>query len=171
MPDIGIVIVTYNSQQDIGPCLESALRSGAEVVVVDNGSTDGTVAEVTRRGARLIANGTNRGFAAAVNQGFAVLNSAYVLLLNPDAEVEGGLEDLRQACQLPGAAGAGGRLVDVQGHPQVGFMVRQLPTPLSLTLEVLMLNRIFPSNRTNRRYRGLELDYSTRVAVEQPAGA
>src|ERR1035438_433874 len=102
MPDIGIVIVTYNSQQDIGPCLESALRSGAEVVVVDNGSTDGTVAEVTRRGARLIANGTNRGFAAAVNQGFAVLNSAYVLLLNPDAEVEGGLEDLRQACQLPG---------------------------------------------------------------------
>jgi hypothetical protein len=39
------------------------------------------------------------------------------------------LDALREACRLPGAAGAGGKLVDSQGHPQVGFMVRQLPTP------------------------------------------
>jgi GT2 family glycosyltransferase len=171
MLDIGIVIVTYNSETHIGACLESALRTGAEVVVVDNGSGDGTVAEVRRRGARLVSNSANRGFAAAVNQGFAVLNSVHVLLLNPDAEVRGGLEDLRAACQLPGAAGAGGRLVDAQGRLQVGFVVRQLPTPLTLTLEVLLLNRIFPNNPANRRYRCLGLDYNMRVPVEQPAGA
>jgi N-acetylglucosaminyl-diphospho-decaprenol L-rhamnosyltransferase len=171
MPDIGIVIVTYNSQEHIGACLDAALGSGAEVVVVDNSSRDGTTAEVSRRGARLLANPANRGFAAAVNQGFAVLSSPYILLLNPDAVLRGGLQLLREACDLPGSAGAGGRLVDLQGHPQVGFMVRQLPTALALTLEVLLLNRIFPNNPVNRRYRGLGLDYTTRIPVEQPAGA
>ena len=50
-------------------------------------------------------------------------------------------------------------------------MVRQLPTPAALILEALLLNRIWPDNPVNRRYRGLALDYSTRMAVEQPAGA
>ena len=171
MPEIGIVIVTYNSQELIGACLDAAVGSGAEVVVVDNGSSDGTAAEVARRGARLVANGVNRGFAAAVNQGFGALETPYVLLLNPDAELAGGLDSLREACRLPGAAGAGGRLVDPEGRPQIGFMARQLPTPLVLALEVLLLNRIWPNNPANRRYRGLELNYNVRIQVEQPAGA
>jgi N-acetylglucosaminyl-diphospho-decaprenol L-rhamnosyltransferase len=171
MPDIGIVIVTYNSQKHIAACLESALRSGAEVVVVDNASSDGTAAEASRSGAHLVVNRTNRGFAAAVNQGFAQLDTPYILLLNPDAELTVGLDTLRQACQLPGAAGAGGTLVDYEGRPQIGFMVRQLPTPLDLTLEVLLLNRVWPNNPANRRYRGMQLNYNVRSAVEQPAGA
>ena len=105
MPGIGIIIVTYNSAAVIGSCLEAALASGAEVVVVDNASADGTVAEVARRGARVIANPSNRGFAAAVNQGFAVLNCPYILLLNPDAILNTGLEALRAACDLPASRG------------------------------------------------------------------
>jgi GT2 family glycosyltransferase len=50
-------------------------------------------------------------------------------------------------------------------------MVRQLPTALVLALEVLLLNRIWPNNPANRRYRGLELNYDARIPVEQPAGA
>jgi GT2 family glycosyltransferase len=171
MAEIGIVIVTYFSEAEIGPCLDAVLGAGADVVVVDNGSRDGTVAEVARRGVRLIANATNLGFAAAVNQGVTVLKSAYVLLLNPDAVLQGGLTRLREACDLPGAAGAGGRLLDSGGRPQAGFMVRALPTPAALILEVLLLNRLWPHNPVNRRYRALGLDYSTRVVVEQPAGA
>src|ERR1017187_5946439 len=139
MPDIGIVIVTYNSREHIGPCLEAAMRSGAEVIVVDNASSDGTVAEAGRHGVRLVINHTNQGFAAAVNQGFAALATPYVLLLNPDAELAGGLDSLLEACRLPGVAGAGGKLVDALGHPQIGFVVRQLPTPLVLSFEVLLL--------------------------------
>jgi len=175
MRDIGIVIVTYNSREYIAACLDAAVHSGAEVLVVDNASSDGTVEEVRRcqerSGVRLLANSTNRGFAAAVNQGFGALQTAYVLLLNPDAELVEGLDFLCEACRLPGAAGAGGKLVDAQGHPQIGFMARQLPTPLVLALEVLLLNRICPNNRTNRRYRGLQLNYNIRIPVEQPAGA
>jgi len=171
MSDIGIIIVTYNSAAEIGACLEAALASGAETIVVDNASRDGTIAEVARCGVRLIANSENRGFAGAVNQGFGALNSPYVLLLNPDAVIQTSLEPLRQACDLPGAAGAGGKLLDASGRPQVGFMVRGLPTPATLALEALLLNRIWPGNPVNRRYRCLDWDSSTCSKVEQPAGA
>jgi len=176
MAECGIVIVTYNSEKEIGACLEAALASGADVVIIDNASEDGTREEIARsgatgRGARLIANPSNRGFAGAVNQGFAALDAPFVLLLNPDAVLRTGLTALRDACAQPGAAGAGGRLVDSAGHSQTGFMIRRLPTPAALSLEVLLLNRIFPGNRINRRYRGLDLDDSLPLEVEQPAGA
>lgn len=171
MSDIGIVIVTYNSGREIGACLDAAMATGADVVVVDNASSDETVAEVKRRGANLVTNSDNRGFAAAVNQGFIVLQSTYVVLLNPDAVLKSDLGPLREASELPRAAGAGGRLLDTDGRPQVGFMARQLPTAAALALEALLLNRIWPNNPVNKRYRGLGLDYDTRLEVQQPAGA
>ena len=171
MTEIGIVVVTFGSEAEIGPCLDAALPTGAEIVVVDNGSTDGYVAEAARRGVRVIANPTNRGFAAAVNQGISLLKTPYVLLLNPDAEIQDGLGPLREACELPNAAGAGGLLLGSAGRPQAGFMVRSLPTPAALILEVCLLNRLWPGNPVNRRYRELSLDCSRRTVVEQPAGA
>src|SRR5579871_5264949 len=102
MGGIAIVIVTYNSGKEIGACLDAALEAGADsVVVVDNASTDSTIPEIGRRGVQLIANSTNRGFAAAVNQGFRATTSPYVLLLNPDAVVKGGVAALRDACEMP----------------------------------------------------------------------
>ena len=171
MAEIGIIIVTYNSAAEIGACLDAALPTGAEIVVVDNASTDGTVAEVARRGVRLIANASNRGFAAAINQGVSALNCPYVVFLNPDAILQTDLEPLREACERPCAAGAGGQLLDANGYPQTGFMVRRFPTPATLILEALLLNRLWPGNPVNRRYRGLDLDYSKDLQVEQPAGA
>ncbi len=171
MSEIGIVMVTWNSETAVGASLDAALRTGADIVVVDNASSDGTIAEIARRGVRLIANPMNRGFAAAVNQGFVVLNSPYILLLNPDAVISGSLEPLRAACDLPGSAGAGGLLLDACGLPQRGFMARRLPTPASLIFEVLLLNRVWPNNPVNRRYRGLDWDPGVLTRVEQPAGA
>lgn len=171
MDDIGIVVVTYNSGGEIGPCLDAALATGAEVVVVDNASHDATIAEVARRGARLIANDRNLGFAAAVNQGFRALRREFILLLNPDAVIEKGLESLRDASKPPRAAGAGGLLLNADGSPQTGFMVRRFPTPAALLLEALLLNRVWPNNPVNRRYRSLDLTLAGPVPVDQPAGA
>ncbi|HLI85828.1 MAG TPA: glycosyltransferase family 2 protein [Bryobacteraceae bacterium] len=171
MAATGIIVVTYNSAAAIGACLEAAQKTGAEIVVVDNASADGTRGEVERRGVRLIANSTNRGFAAAVNQGFRALECPYVLLLNPDVVLTTGLERLREACGRPGAAGAGGMLVDPAGRPQNGFMVRRLPTPAMLTMEALVLNRLWPGNPWNRAYRYIGLDHTVEQRVEQPAGA
>jgi GT2 family glycosyltransferase len=171
MASIGIVIVTYNSATEIGPCLDAAIATGAEVVVVDNGSHDGTISEVARRGVRLIANPDNRGFAAAVNQGFSALDCTLILLLNPDAAILTSLEPLREACQRPNTAGAGGLLLGAGGIPQTGFMVRRFPTPAVLIMESLLLNRVWPNNPVNRRYRALDLEIDAPAPVEQPAGA
>src|SRR5690349_17095144 len=122
MAEIGIVVVTYNSGGHVGACLDAVRGTGAAIVVVDNGSQDRTCEEVARRGVPIIENGQNRGFATAVNQGVRALDSPYILLLNPDAVLQTGLEALRACCERPSAAGAGGMLLDAAGKPQIGFM-------------------------------------------------
>jgi N-acetylglucosaminyl-diphospho-decaprenol L-rhamnosyltransferase len=171
MRDVGIVIVTYNSAREIGPCLDAVVTTGAELVVVDNASEDETRGEVERRGVRLIANRSNAGFAAAVNQGARALSTPLLLLLNPDAVIQGGLEHLREACNDPQTAAAGGLLVDHFGKPQTGFTVRRFPSATALCFEALLINRGWPGNPVNWHYRCLDLDYSRPMEVEQPAGA
>ncbi|MDQ6664211.1 MAG: glycosyltransferase family 2 protein [Acidobacteriota bacterium] len=171
MDRVGIVIVTFNSQAEIGACLDSVQSTGAEIAVVDNASRDGTRAEVSRRNIRLIANRSNRGFAAAVNQGIENLTTPFILLLNADAVLLTGLDHLRTACEVPGIGGAGGRLVNPDGTPQTGFMVRRLPTPAVLCFEALLINRLWPRNPVNWRYRCLNLNPGEAAEVEQPAGA
>ena len=91
VPDYGltsIVIVTHNQVDYTRQCLDSirlVTDEPFELIVVDNGSTDGTV-EFLRAlpGARVIVNQTNRGFPAAANQGMAVAKGNQVLLLNND---------------------------------------------------------------------------------------
>jgi hypothetical protein len=168
-----IVVVTHNSAGVIAACLDACLRADpAEVVVVDNHSADDTL-DVVRRcpTVRLMANQENRGFAAAVNQGVQETAAPSVLLLNPDAELLGGLTDLERACSEPGVGAAAGLLVAEDGEPQRGFSVRRLPTAAALVFETLGLNRLWPSNPVNRRYRCLDLDLSKAQEVEQPAGA
>lgn len=173
---LGIVVVTYNSAAHVGACLDACLALQSEIpleiVVVDNASRDSTCDEAVRRGeVRLVRNDVNRGFAAAVNQGFRALEAELVLLLNPDAEPLSGLASLVRAFDDPTIGAAGGRLLDGQGMPQRGFQVRRFPTPLALAFEVLGLNRLWPANPVNRRYRALDLDASVPSFVDQPAGA
>jgi GT2 family glycosyltransferase len=171
MDDVGIVIVTYNSAAEIGPCLDAAQATGAELIVVDNASQDETCREVARRGVRLVSNSGNLGFAAAVNQGVRALRAPLLLLLNPDAIIQTDLDALRQACLDPQTAAAGGMLVDAGGKPQIGFAVRRFPSPAALCFEALLINRLWPRNPVNWQYRCLDLNYTTPQDVEQLAGA
>jgi GT2 family glycosyltransferase len=171
MGGIGIVIVTYNSAGDIGPCLDAALATGAEVVVVDNASSDETLSQIAKRRVAVIPNRDNRGFAGAVNQGTCAISAEYVLLLNPDAVLQSGIEALRDACAAPRVGAAGGKLVDGRGEIQAGFNVRRLPTPLDLALEILLVNRLWPRNPANWQYRCYGFCSARPAEVEQPAGA
>src|SRR5712692_10276389 len=171
MPDVGIVIVTHNSGEEIGACLDAAMRTGAEIVVVDNASDDGSASQVTKRGLRLITNVSNRGFAGGVNQGVQALATPFILLLNPDAVIQMGIDVLRETCSAPQVAAVGGMLVDERGQPQVGFMLRRFPTAAALCFEALLINRLWPRNKVNWQYRCLDLDHTAPSEVEQPAGA
>jgi GT2 family glycosyltransferase len=92
-PDLSIIIVSYNTRALLAECLAS-LRATlapltAQIVVVDNASSDGTAAMVAADfpDVTLIANATNRGFAAANNQGLSISTGQEVLFLNPDTRV------------------------------------------------------------------------------------
>ncbi len=168
-----IVIVTYNSEDVIGACLDSCQKFApdASLLVVDNASSDGTSEQLRKRpGIKLVANTDNRGFAGAVNQGFRATASDCVLLLNPDVALETRIDGLVEAC-ANGAGASAGRLVGEDGRPQTGFMVRRIPTPAALAFEALGINRFWPSNPVNVRYRCLDLDPDIGARVEQPAGA
>lgn len=171
------VIVTYNSADEIGTCLDSlaALKEVAQTVVIDNASSDGTAPVARRhsfRGLTVVQNTDNRGFAGGVNQGVCQTDAAsrYLLILNPDTRVlSRTLKPMQDLCEEYGLAC--GLLVDDQENPQEGFWARRLPTPASLLFEVLGVNRLWPKNRINRQFRCLDLDPGKSTFVEQPPGA
>lgn len=119
-----VVVVTYNSAQTIAGCLEAVEAGGvpAEVVVVDNASSDGTAALVAERfpNIKLIASPINEGFGRGANRGWQETSSEYVLLLNPDAEARPGAIQalLVFAQQHPRAALVGPRLLNDDGSLQ-----------------------------------------------------
>ena len=163
------MIVTWNSEREIAACLTALERvHSGPVVVVDNGSADGTV-EVVRgfRGVELLVQGRNLGFAGGVNAGVGRLSTDFVLILNPDVEVQSGLERM---CEAGSGGAAGGKLIGLDGKVQKGFLARRLPSEWSLAFEALGLNRLWPQNPVNRRWRMLEFDPEREQPVEQPPG-
>jgi N-acetylglucosaminyl-diphospho-decaprenol L-rhamnosyltransferase len=180
MARVGIVIVTYNSAAEIGGCLDALANlapSEAEVLVVDNASSDATLDVVAARGIRCIANARNAGFASALNLGVRSTTAPLILSLNPDAYLVRGLDVMAAFLESPPAdmdiriGAVGGMLTGENGAPQAGFMSRNLPTPATLIFEVLGINRIWPRNGLNWHYRCLGLDLMRASKVDQPAGA
>lgn len=81
-----VIVVTYNSVDSIGACLNALLEGDLHVVVVDNLGTADFVREKFPQ-VELIANDKNVGFSRAVNQGLTRCNGKVVLLVNPDCVV------------------------------------------------------------------------------------
>ncbi len=145
MPDLSIVIVSWNVRDLLTDCLE-AIRSGPvtftigssrsqgklaiEVIVVDSASNDGTSSVLSTRfpWVKLIQHNENIGFSKGNNIGIAASEAAYVLLLNPDTKV---LNDA-----LPKMVGY---MIE---HPQVGMLGPQL---LNEDLSVQSSRRRFPT--------------------------
>jgi len=127
-PDMSVVLVCWNNKAYLEPCLRSlfdgGLRSSFDVVVVDNGSTDGSQ-EMLRAvfpQVKLIENGRNVGLGRASNQGIEATAGRYVLLLNNDTIVNGASLDalVEFMDRTPDAAVAGGRLLNGDGSFQAG---------------------------------------------------
>ena len=118
MKKLSIIIVTYNSENQIGSCLEGVSelsRNGTETICIDNASTDETRKIITSyQNVRLIKNLKNRGFSAACNQGIKESGKDILLFLNPDAfAMPGSIERLVRALDNApeDIAGAGPKLI------------------------------------------------------------
>ena len=120
LPRYAVVLLTWNSRRHIPGCIDSLLAaagSDAQLIVVDNGSTDGTPQEVLARApqAEMIYNDDNRGVAVGRNQGLAAVRAPYGILLDIDTIVP---------------AGALGRLVEyLDREPRVGLCGPRLLLP------------------------------------------
>ena len=177
--DLSVVVVSYNTCQLLDECLSSiysaaAPDGGFEVIVVDNASSDGSVAMVSAKypQAVLIVCDKNLGFSAANNRGSAVATGEFLLFLNSDTVID------QDALAKP---------VDYMRHnPQVGALTvrlvypngqrdpdnhRGFPTPFNAFSHFTGLSRLFPkSPRLNGYFRNYE-DFSKIHAVPVIAGS
>jgi GT2 family glycosyltransferase len=170
--DLSVIIVSYNTRELLLQCLSSVLRALVsvthEVIVVDNGSADGSPDAVEKKFPQLhlIRNQENRGFARAVNQGLQKAGGRYFLLLNSDALIDS--EALTKMISFmektPDAGAVGGQLVRKDGTLQNSF--DNCPTLCTELLNKSLLKRLFP-----KRYPGKHLKFTGPVEVESLIGA
>src|SRR5690349_20849192 len=137
-PTMSIIIVNYNTREHLVRCLESLPpRSHYEVIVVDNGSTDGSVEWVreVRSDVVLVLPEGNVGYGGGANAGIAVSRAPYVLLLNSDTIVSpSAVEALTTYLDTnPRIAVVGPRLRNADGSLQPSCY--PFPTPLHIFLE------------------------------------
>jgi N-acetylglucosaminyl-diphospho-decaprenol L-rhamnosyltransferase len=152
--DVSVVVVTWNALPWLEQCLESV--RGHEVVVVDNGSTDGTVDFVRERfpDVRVIEQ-ENKGMGGGNNAGMRAAGGRYFFLLNSDAWViDDGLDKLIEFADAhPAAAVVGPKLLNTDGTLQRS--VRGEPTLWRIATEYLFIRKLAPwSKRLNPLYRG-----------------
>jgi N-acetylglucosaminyl-diphospho-decaprenol L-rhamnosyltransferase len=170
--DVSAVIVSYNVRDLLLQCIASLRADGVEhIVVVDNASKDGS-AEAARRAdpeVDVVALDENLGFGSGANRGVARTSTPYVVVLNPDLEVE------------PGATKA---LVDVLDRmPDVGVVAPRIQTPdgrlypSARTFPDMVdaaghafLHFVWRSNPFSRRYKMLDWDHEAASDVDWVAG-
>lgn len=113
VPAITVVVCAYNGAATIGACLdaldEQSLRAQAQIVVVDDGSIDGTAARARRHGVEVVVHAANEGLSAARNTGIAAARAPVVAFTDDDCVPEPGwLAALLAAFERPDVVAAGG---------------------------------------------------------------
>ncbi len=157
--DISIIIVNWNTEKILRDCLESVYvgtkQINFEVIVVDNGSTDGSVKMVEEnfKDIMLIKNKRNVGFAAANNQGMAIAKGRYVLLLNSDTIVLNNAiaKTVKFADTHPEAAVVACRVLNPDRTVQKTCFM--FPSLLNMLLSSTYLYKLFPWNKFFGRER------------------
>jgi GT2 family glycosyltransferase len=162
--DLSIIIINWNGGSLLTRCIETIVSSAPqvsyEIVIVDNASSDDSVAElqasevaaqmIAGEQLRIVFNTENRGFGAANNQAFALTDSPFVFLLNLDTEVRPGTIDtlLQKLTSDPKIGACGPKLLNADGTTQTSVFFNP-PCVWHTILSQLWLYRLLP-----RRFRG-----------------
>ncbi len=180
--DLSVIIVNWNVKDLLRLCLRSVLESlssakgrqlSPQFIVVDNASSDGSIEMLGEEFPQiyLIANQENLGFTRGSNQGIALSDGRYVLLLNPDTEVVGDalgeMVAYMEAHHLVGALGP--QLLDPEG--QVQSSRRRFPNVSTAYMESTFLQQWLPESDIIRRYYVLDSSDDETQAVDWVVGA
>ena len=172
MSDVSIIIVSWNTKEFLLPCIKLVLEKERailrEIIVIDNGSRDGSASEVKRvfPSIHLIENEKNLGFAKAVNQGLREASGRHVLFLNPDTRVKDGtFESLMSFMDShPNAGIVGAQLFNSDGSKQNS--IANFPSLATELLNKSLLRWLFPN-----KFPGKGRNYSGPIEVDSVIGA
>jgi len=175
---LSVVIVSYNVKYHLEQCIRSVKKASegldADIWVVDNASTDGSVEylQVLFPDIHFISNTENVGFSRANNQAIRQCQGEYVLLLNPDTIVA---EDTLRGCvefldAHPKVGATGVRMLNADGTfaPESR---RGLPTPFTSFCKMAGLSSLFPKSRVFGRYYMKYLNEEEANPIEVISGA
>ena len=171
---VAAIVVNYNAAEHIGACLRSIGANGiSDVVVVDNGSTDGSQAVVESHGACWLPAGSNFGYGRAANIGAGsslAVSAEYLLVCNPDVELfPGCLTKLVETLEADASLGiVGPAIINPDGslYPSA----RTFPDLVDAVGHGL-LGSVAPDNRFTRKYRLLDWDHGSLARVDWVSGA
>jgi GT2 family glycosyltransferase len=169
MADVTAVTVTYNGLPWIEHCLES-LR-GVETILVDHGSTDGTLELVRERFSEVrVIEQENVGYGAGLNAGFRASSPRYYLPINSDAWVVGDAVErmVAFADAHPEVAVVCPRLRNQDGTLQRS--VRGFPTPWRVATEYFFLRKLAPRSRALNAYYAGDFDHNEGREIEWAMG-
>lgn len=126
MPDVSVVISTFNGAEGLDLCLRSlsrqTVRDGMEIIVVDDGSTDNSAEVARAHGARVIQHERNLGLSAARNTGVLAATAPIVAFTDDDCEAESDWAEHLISAHCTGVVGVGGPVI-AEG---AGFVGRYL---------------------------------------------
>ena len=170
--DISVIIVNWNAKNLLRDCLNSLYKTVSnlvcEVVVVDNASSDGSVAmlETEFPSAIRIVNTENKGFGAANNQALAIMKGKYALLLNTDTVLTPeAVNKLWNFCEANDkAAIVCGQLLNADGSKQNS--IASFPGLLTLAANTSLLEYLFPGRYPSKRYK-----HTSPIEVDSAIGA
>ncbi len=178
MRDISVIIVTWNSADEIVKCVNSVIEASkglnTELIIIDNNSADNSfelVNKFTFPEINAVKNSENLGYTKAVNQGIKLSNGKYVLLLNPDTVLNDNsirvMYDFLEANPVYGACAP--LMKNPDGSTQ--YSVRNFPTYWRMFCEFSLLAYIFPQTKLFGSWKAKYMDYSTEQDIRQPMAA
>jgi O-antigen biosynthesis protein len=175
---LSVIIVNYNVKHFLGQCLYSVQKSvkglDAEIIVVDNHSTDGSIEylQPSFPCVKFVVNGANTGFSKACNKGLSHAKGEFILFLNPDTIIA---EDSFERCIAffdahPDCGALGVKMIDGSGK-FLKESKRSFPSPLTSLYKLFGLARLFPKSKLFARYHLGHLDKNKDHEVDVLAGA
>jgi N-acetylglucosaminyl-diphospho-decaprenol L-rhamnosyltransferase len=172
MAGVDVVIVSFNSRDHLRRALEPLVgRAELNVIVVDNASTDGTLATIEDTPVQIIPLSQNGGFAHGCNEGWRRGGAPYVLFLNPDTEIDfPSIERLRAVFEANERVGIAAP--QIRGEDGVlHFSQRRFPHLRSTFSQALFLHRFFPRADWADELVRDERAYARRGSPEWVSGA